>query len=127
MVLILSATASVAWAQQPAGPAVSKIDKGDTAWMLTASALVLLMTAPGLALFYGGMVRQKNALATLMQSFIIMAIISLQWVLWGYSLAFGPGQGGIIGGLGWVRGAGVGGEAVDNLSQTIPPPGFMLL
>src|SRR2546422_7924209 len=78
MVLILSATASVAWAQQPAGPAVSKIDKGDTAWMLTSSALVLLMTAPGLALFYGGMVRQKNALATLMQSFIILAVISIQ-------------------------------------------------
>src|SRR5207249_3525821 len=82
MVLVLSATASVAWAQQPAGPAVSKIDKGDTAWMLTSSALVLLMTAPGLALFYGGMVRQKNALATLMQSFIILAVISIQWVLW---------------------------------------------
>src|SRR2546426_1573326 len=85
MVLILSATASVAWAQQPAGPAVSKIDKGDTAWMLTSSALVLLMTAPGLALFYGGMVRQKNALATLMQSFIILAVISIQWILWGYT------------------------------------------
>ncbi|PYM47711.1 MAG: ammonia channel protein, partial [Candidatus Rokuibacteriota bacterium] len=83
MVLVVSATAIVAWAQQPAGPppsaapaaatpaapAASKIDKGDTAWMLTSSALVLLMTAPGLALFYGGMVRQKNALATLMQSF----------------------------------------------------------
>src|SRR6266581_3627565 len=101
MVLVLSATASVAWAQQPAGPAVSKIDKGDTAWMLTSSALVLLMTTPGLALFYGGMVRGKNALATLMQSFIIMAVISIQWVLWGYSLAFGPDKGGIIGGLDW--------------------------
>src|SRR5262249_33600563 len=62
----------------PAAPA-SKIDRGDTAWMLTSTALVLLMAAPGLALFYGGMVRQKNALATLMQSFIIMAIISIQW------------------------------------------------
>ena len=60
--------------------------------------LVLLMTAPGLALFYGGMVRQKNALATIMQSFI-MALISVQWVLWGYSLAFGPDLGGLIGGL----------------------------
>ena len=80
-------------------PAPSKIDRGDTAWMLTSTALVLMMTAPGLALFYGGMVRQKNALATLMQSFIIMAVISIQWVLWGYSLAFGPDKGGIIGGL----------------------------
>ena len=62
-------------------PAASKIDKGDTAWMLTSSALVLLMTAPGLALFYGGMVRQKNALGTIMQSFIIVALISIQWVL----------------------------------------------
>ena len=81
----------------PAAPPASKVDKGDTAWLLTSSALVLLMTAPGLALFYGGMVRQKNALATLMQSFIIMAVISIQWVLWGYSLAFGPDKGGIIG------------------------------
>src|SRR5206468_1773047 len=87
MALVVSAVATVAWAQQPAGPppaaaaaaaapAASKIDKGDTAWMLTSSALVLLMTAPGLALFYGGMVRQKNALATLMQSFIILAVIT---------------------------------------------------
>src|SRR5207248_8897423 len=97
-------------AAAPAAPAGSKIDKGDTAWMLSASALVLLMTAPGLALFYGGMVRQKNALATLMQSFIIMAIISIQWVLWGYSLAFGPDKGGIIGGLEWIGLRGVGPE-----------------
>src|SRR5438128_86403 len=126
MVLVLSATASVVRAQQPAGPAVSKIDKGDTAWMLTASALVLLMTAPGLALFYGGMVRQKNALATLMQSFIIMAIISIQWVLWGYSLAFGPDKGGIIGGLEWIGLRGVGAEPFDAYSKTIPHQVFML-
>src|SRR6201997_2483827 len=113
MLLVLGATTSVAIAQQPTAPAAessaapaagapapaapapaSKIDKGDTAWMLTSSLLVLLMTAPGLALFYGGMVRQKNALATLMQSFIILAVVSLQWVLWGYSLAFGPDRGG---------------------------------
>ena len=77
----------------PAGapaPAPPKIDTGDTAWVLMSSALVLLMTAPGLALFYGGMVRQKNALGTLMHSFIILALISVQWVLWGYTLAFGP-------------------------------------
>ena len=64
---------------------------GDNAWMLVSSALVLMMTAPGLALFYGGMVRRKNVLATLMQSFILMAMISVQWVLFGYSLAFGDG------------------------------------
>src|SRR5438094_8021382 len=126
MVLVLSATASVAWAQQPAGPAVSKIDKGDTAWMLTASALVLLMTAPELALFYGGMVRQKNALATLMQRFIILAVISIQWILWGYTLAFGPDKGGIIGGLEWFGLRGVGVEPFDAYSKTIPHQVFML-
>ena len=105
----------------PAAPAApSKIDKGDTAWMLTSTALVLMMTAPGLALFYGGMVRQKNALGTLMQSFIIMALISIQWVLWGYSLAFGPDKGGIIGGLEWIGLRGVGAEPFDAYSKTIP-------
>jgi len=110
----------------PPAPAPSKIDKGDTAWMLTSSALVLMMTAPGLALFYGGMVRQKNALATLMQSFIIMALISVQWVLWGYSLAFGPDHGGIIGGLDWIGLRGVGAEPFDAYSKTIPHSVFML-
>jgi len=110
----------------PAPPAPSKIDKGDTAWMLTSSALVLLMTAPGLALFYGGMVRQKNALATLMQSFIIMAVISIQWILWGYSLAFGPDKGGIVGGLEWLALRGVGAEPFDAYAKTIPHQAFML-
>jgi Amt family ammonium transporter len=111
----------------PAAPApASKIDKGDTAWLLTSSALVLMMTAPGLALFYGGMVRQKNALATLMQSFIIMALISIQWVLWGYSLAFGPDKGGIIGGLDWIGLRGVGPEPFDAYSKTVPHQAFML-
>ena len=110
-----------------AAPApASKIDKGDTAWMLTSSALVLLMTAPGLALFYSGMVRQKNALATLMHSFIIVALISIQWVLWGYSLAFGPDRGGIIGGLDWIGLRGVGAEPYDAYSKTIPHQVFML-
>jgi ammonium transporter, Amt family len=142
--LVLAATAMVANAQQPATSAAtlgapaappsgvappapaSKIDKGDTAWMLTSSALVLLMTAPGLALFYAGMVRQKNALATLMHSFIIMALISIQWVLWGYSLAFGPDHGGIIGGLDWIGLRGVGTEPFDAYSKTIPHQVFML-
>jgi ammonium transporter, Amt family len=113
-------------ATAPAAPAPSKIDKGDTAWMLTSCALVLMMTAPGLALFYGGMVRQKNALGTIMQSFIIMALISIQWVLWGYSLAFGPDKGGIIGGLDWIGLRGVGGEPFDAYSKTIPHQVFML-
>src|SRR3982750_163420 len=78
------------------------IDKGDTAWVLICSAFVLLMTMPGLALFYGGMVRQRNVLATLLQSLAALCVISLQWVLFGYSLAFGPDKGGIIGGLEWA-------------------------
>ena len=73
----------------PAATPPPKIDTGDTAWMLTSAALVLLMT-PGLALFYGGMVRTKNVLGTIMHSFIIIAVITVQWVLWGYSLAFRP-------------------------------------
>ncbi|PYN25181.1 MAG: ammonia channel protein [Candidatus Rokuibacteriota bacterium] len=118
--------AGAAAAPAPAAAPASKIDKGDTAWMLTSSVLVLMMTAPGLALFYGGMVRQKNALGTLMHSFIIAAVISVQWILWGYSLAFGPDKGGIIGGLEWVGLRGVGLEPFDAYSKTIPHQVFMV-
>ena len=111
-------------ATAPAAPQ-AKIDSGDTAWLLTSSALVLLMTVPGLALFYGGMVRSKNALATIMQSFIIMALISVQWVLWGYSLAFGPDKGGIIGGLEWIGLRGVGLDP-GPYSDTVPHQAFMV-
>jgi Amt family ammonium transporter len=107
-------------------PAPPKIDTGDTAWILMSCALVLLMTAPGLALFYGGMVRQKNALGTLMQSFIILALISIQWVLWGYTLAFGPDKGGIIGGLDWLGLRGVGQAPNADYAATIPHEAFML-
>ena len=109
-----------------AAPAPPKIDTGDTAWVLTSTALVLLMTAPGLALFYGGMVRQKNALGTLMHSFIILALISIQWVLWGYTLAFGPDRGGIIGGLDWMGLRGVGQTPNADYAATIPHQVFML-
>lgn len=81
------------------------IDSGNTAWLLVATALVMFMTVPALALFYGGLVRRKNILSVLMQCFVIMAIISLQWVLFGYSLAFGPGHGalgGFIGSFDWA-------------------------
>ena len=71
---------------------------GDNAWMLTCAALVLMMTGPGLALFYGGLVRKKNVLSTMMQSFAMMAIITVLWALFGYSLCFGPGNS-FIGGL----------------------------
>ncbi len=110
--------------EQPAPAA--KIDSGDTAWLLTSSALVLLMTAPGLALFYGGMVRQKNALATIMQSFIVLALISVQWVLWGYSLAFGPDRGGIVGGLDWFGLRGVGLQPNPDYAATVPHQAYMV-
>ena len=74
------------------------VSSGDTAWLLVSSALVMLMT-PGLALFYGGMVRRKNVLSTIMMSFIALGLIGLLWVLYGYSLSFSPGGGGFIGGL----------------------------
>jgi Amt family ammonium transporter len=111
-----------------ATPAASqpKIDSGDTAWMLTSAALVLMMTAPGLALFYGGMVRRQNVLATIMQSFIIMALISIQWVLWGYSVAFGPDVGGLVGNLSWVGLRGVGLAPYPDYAATIPHQAFMI-
>jgi Amt family ammonium transporter len=94
--------------------------------MLTSSALVLFMTAPGLALFYGGLVRSKNGLATIMQSFVLMAVISIQWIVYGYSLSFGPDVGGLIGGLDWVGLAGVGGEPNADYAATIPHQAFMI-
>ena len=98
-----------------------KLDSGDTAWMLTATALVLLMTIPGLALFYGGMVRKKNVLASLMQCFAICCLATVVWMIAGYSLAFDPGNA-FIGGLGKVFLNGIG---VDSLSGTIPETLFM--
>ena len=98
---------------------------GDTAWVLASSALVMLMT-PGLALFYGGMVRKKNVLGTIMQSFVALGIITLQWVLIGYSLAFGPDKGGMIGGLEWLGLANVGLEPNADYAGTIPHQAFMI-
>jgi len=115
-----AAPASAAAAPQP------KIDKGDNAWMLTSAALVLMMTIPGLFLFYGGLVRGKNVLGTIMHSFIIVALISIQWVLWGYSLAFGPDQGGIIGSLAWLGLNGVGADPNPDYAATIPHQTFMI-
>ena len=77
---------------------MAPIDPGSTAWLLVATALVMLMT-PGLALFYGGMVQGKNVLSTLMHSFFALGLITIQWVVVGYTLAFGPSLGGFIGGL----------------------------
>jgi Amt family ammonium transporter len=106
--------------------ATTTIDKADTAWMLTSSALVLMMTIPGLFLFYGGLVRAKNALNIIMHSFIIAALISVQWVLWGYSLAFGPDHGGIIGSLSWFGLNGVGIDPNPDYAATIPHQAFMV-
>jgi Amt family ammonium transporter len=99
-----------------------KLDSGDTAWMLTSTALVLLMTIPGVALFYGGMVRKKNVLATVMQSFAITCLITVIWMVIGYSLAFADGNA-FVGGLGkfMLKGMGVG-----ALSGTIPESVFMV-
>jgi Amt family ammonium transporter len=94
--------------------------------MLTSSALVLMMTIPGLFLFYGGLVRAKNTLGTVMQSFIIVGLISIQWVLWGYSLAFGPDKGGIIGSLAWFGLKGVGLDPNPEYAATIPHQAFMV-
>jgi Amt family ammonium transporter len=114
----------VAFAESP-DSSPPKVDTGDTAWILISSALVMLMT-PGLALFYGGMVRSKNVLGTIMQSFIALGIITVQWVLYGYSLAFGPDIGHIIGSLKWVGLRGVGLEPFPVYSATIPHQAFMI-
>jgi Amt family ammonium transporter len=104
-----------------------EIDTGDTAWVLASAALVMLMV-PGLGFFYGGLVRQKNALATIMQSFFILALISVQWILWGYSLAFGPDVGGlgIIGSLEWFSLNNVGLDPNADYAATIPHQAFMI-
>ena len=101
------------------------IDSGDTAWVLTSSALVFVMV-PGLAFFYAGLVRSKNALGTLMQSFIAIAIVGLTWILWGYSLAFGPDIGGFIGNLKWFGLAGVSATEAGPYAATIPHQAFMV-
>ena len=101
------------------------MNAGDTTFVLVSAALVMLMT-PGLALFYGGMVRGKNVLATIMQSFIILAVITFEWVMWGYSMAFGPDHGGIIGGLEWFGLNGVGMDPSPSYGTTIPHLAFMI-
>jgi len=123
--IAVAAAAVLALASTGHAEEAAKIDTGDTAWMLTSAALVLMMTAPGLALFYGGLVRSKNVLNLLMQSFIMIALISIQWVLWGYSLAFAPDHGHLIGGLDWIGLRGVGGEP-GPYAATIPHQTFMI-
>ncbi|MDD5136986.1 MAG: ammonium transporter [Candidatus Omnitrophica bacterium] len=102
------------------------INSGDTAWVLMSTAFVMLMTAPGLAFFYGGLVRRKNVLATMMQSFFVLCLISIQWILWGYSLAFGPDTGHFIGSLAWAGLKGVGMAPNPDYAATIPHLLFMV-
>jgi Amt family ammonium transporter len=101
------------------------VNAGDTAFILVCSALVMFMT-PGLALFYGGMVRSKNVLGTIMQSFIILGLVTVIWVLWGYSLAFGPDVKGFIGSLAWFGLKGVGLDPNPDYAGTIPHQAFMI-
>lgn len=115
-------TAPAAAAAPAAAPAAPAISAGDTAWVLASAALVMLMT-PGLAFFYGGMVRKKNVMATIMQSFFMVALISVQWVIFGYSIAFGPGNQ-FFGGLSWVMLNNM--PAVNAGAPTIPHLAFVM-
>ena len=101
------------------------MDTGDTAWILISSALVLLMV-PGLAFFYGGLVRAKNVTGTIMHSFIAIALVSVVWVLWGYSLAFGPDVGHFIGNLDYIGLRNVLATEAGPYAATIPHQAFMI-
>lgn len=101
------------------------MNTGDTAWVLISSALVMLMT-PAVGLFYGGMVRRKNLLSTIMFSLTILAAVSLQWVIFGYSLAFGPDHSGIIGGLNWLGLRGIGPTPNPTYAGNIPHVAFLV-
>ncbi len=124
--------ATSTWAQTAvtavtaAAPAAPVVNSGDTAWVLISTALVLLMTIPGLALFYGGLVRRKNVLSILMQCFFLVCLITMQWVLFGYSLSFGPDIKGFIGNLSWSMLNHVGAEPNADYAATIPHSVFML-
>ena len=111
-----------AFAQAPAS--APKVDTGDTAWMLTSAALVLFMTIPGLFLFYGGLVRSKNVLGMLMQNFIMVGLVTVQWIVIGYSLAFATGTS-FLGGFQWIGLSGVGAVPNPDYAATIPHQTYM--
>ena len=126
--LVMAAAMCLAIATPAAAavPGVLKFDGADTAWLLLCATLVLMMTIPGLALFYGGMVRRKNVLSTLMQSFILVAVVSIQWVLFGYSLAFSPGSP-FVGALTWAGLSGVSAaQPYAAYSATVPHQAYMI-
>ncbi len=120
--VLLLVFAGFAFADESSASAA--ISAGDTAWILTSSALVLTMTIPGLALFYGGMVRNKNVLSTMMYSFISVCVVSIVWVLWGYTIAFGTDIGGMLGSFEFLGLSGVGPEAQPGTA--IPQLAFMV-
>jgi ammonium transporter, Amt family len=122
-----AATAAPAATAPAAAPAAPKIDTGDTAWMLTSSVLVLMMTIPGLALFYAGMVRKKNILATLAQSFAATALITVLWMIIGYSIAFTDGgkNNALIGGVKYLLLGPMGLNSTSTLAATIPESVYM--
>ncbi len=106
--------------------APSNFNSGDNAWMLVSCALVLMMTAPGLILFYGGLVRAKNVLGTMMHSLILMALVSMIWMIFGYSMAFAPGNAFVGNPLTYFMLKGVGGDPNGDYSGTVPQETFML-
>ncbi|MEI8292297.1 MAG: ammonia channel protein, partial [Verrucomicrobiota bacterium] len=111
--------------QTPAAPLVT-VNTGDNAWLLASSALVLMMTAPGLILFYGGLVRSKNVLSTMMHSLILMALISALWMVYGYSMAFAPGNAICGNPFTHLFLKGVGAAPDTDYAGTIPAQTFML-
>jgi Amt family ammonium transporter len=121
--LVIGAISLLGAAAAHAHEAGSELNAGDTAWILASAALVMLMTAPGLALFYGGLVSQRNMLSTLMHSFFLLCLISVQWVLFGYSLSFAPG--GLVGGFDYVLFRGVGQDGAP-LASTVPHVAFAM-
>ena len=126
--VLLTAISGSAWAEEASAPPeaakiVSALNSGDTAWVIVATALVMMMTPAGLALFYGGMSRYKNLLNTFAMTIASYCIGSIVWVMWGYTLAFGPDKGGIIGGLDYLFMAGIG---VNDITGTIPTIVFAL-
>ena len=125
LVALAACPAPVVAEETAPAAAPAAVDTGDTAWVLAGAALVMLMT-PGLAFFYGGLVRRKNVLSVLMQCMAILCLMSLQWVLLGYSLAFGPDCKGLIGGLAWVGLQGVGAAPNPDYAATIPHSAFMI-
>ena len=122
LVKTLWAAIALILVSSPLMAATPKLDSGDTAWMLTSTALVLMMTIPGLALFYAGMVRKKNVLSVLMQCFAICCLMSILWMIIGYSLAFAEGNA-LVGGLDKMF---LSGMTVGALNGTIPDALFMV-